>query len=66
MTHDNRTTAEAMQVRLDADWPEDPVFEPGVRRAPSRGFRLTPEETKLALRNALRYLPEELHAKAAP
>lgn len=64
--YDNSTSAAAMQVRLDAEWPADPVFEPGIRRAPSRGLRLTDEQIKLALRNALRYLPEELHAKAAP
>ncbi|WP_130866877.1 urocanate hydratase [Acidipropionibacterium timonense] len=55
-----------MHITLDAAWPDDPVFEPGVRRAPSRGFHLTDEQTRTALRNALRYLPPELHAKAAP
>ncbi len=58
--------ARAMQIALDATWPDDPVFEEGVRRAPSRGLRLTDEEIALALRNALRYLPEELHDRAAP
>ena len=46
--------------------PPDPVFEPGIRRAPSCGFHLTPDQTKIALRNALRYLPPELHEKAVP
>ncbi|MBE8527871.1 urocanate hydratase, partial [Amycolatopsis sp. H6(2020)] len=55
-----------MHIRLDATWPAAPVFEPGIRRAPSRGLRLDDEGIKLALRNALRYLPTELHAKAAP
>ncbi len=62
----NETTSRAMHITLDAAWPDDPVFEPGVRRAPSRGFHLTDEQTRTALRNALRYLPPELHAKAAP
>lgn len=64
--YDNSSTAEAMTIRLDAEYPPDPVFEPGIRRAPSRGFRLTDEQTRTALRNALRYLPSELHEKAAP
>lgn len=62
----NETTSRAMHITLDSAWPDDPVFEPGVRRAPSRGFHLTDEQTRTALRNALRYLPPELHAKAAP
>ncbi|KAG9059956.1 urocanate hydratase, partial [Cutibacterium granulosum DSM 20700] len=64
--YDNSSAAEAMTIRLDAEYPPDPVFEPGIRRAPSRGFRLTDEQTRTALRNALRYLPSELHEKAAP
>ena len=64
--YDNSSAAEAMTSRLDAEYPPDPVFEPGIRRAPSRGFRLTDEQTRTALRNALRYLPPELHEKAAP
>ncbi|MEX3610937.1 urocanate hydratase [Rothia sp. LK2588] len=64
--YNNVTTGEAMQIKLDNEFPEMPEFEPGIRRAPSRGFRLTKAQTKIALRNALRYLPEELHEKAAP
>lgn len=66
MTYDNASTAGAMQIQLDATWPADPVFEPGIRRAPSRGLRLDDDGIRLALRNALRYLPPELHEKAAP
>ena len=54
------------RILLDAEWPEMPAFQEGIRRAPDRGFSLTPEKTKTALRNALRYLPPELHEKAAP
>ena len=39
---------------------------PGIRRAPDRGYCLTPEQTKIALKNALRYVPEELHETLAP
>ena len=49
--YDNSSTAEAMTIRLDAEYPPDPVFEPGIRRAPSRGFRLTDEQTRTALPN---------------
>ncbi len=63
---DNKTRAEAMTIKLDATLPEYPAFEEGKRRAPDRGFRLTKEQTKIALRNALRYVPEELHEVLAP
>lgn len=51
---------------LDATLPEYPSFQEGIRRAPDRGYSLTKEQTKVALRNALRYVPKELHAKLAP
>ena len=54
------------RILLDAEWPEMPSFKEGIRRAPDRGFTLTPQKTITALKNALRYLPEELHEKAAP
>ncbi len=53
-------------ILLEAEWPQMPSFKEGIRRAPDRGYTLTPEKTKTALRNALRYLPPELHEKAAP
>ena len=61
----NNEVYNAMQIRLDETLPEYPMFEPGIRRAPSRGFRLTPDQTKTALKNALRYLPESLHEALA-
>lgn len=54
------------RILLDAEWPEMPAFKEGIRCAPDRGYTLTPEKTKTALKNALRYLPKELHEKAAP
>ncbi|MDN5374990.1 MAG: urocanate hydratase [Thermacetogenium sp.] len=63
---DNDQIAGAMTIKLDDELPEMPEFVPGIRRAPSRGFNLTPEQTKIALKNALRYVPEKLHAKLAP
>ena len=62
----NKTASEAMKIKLDNKLPDYPTFKEGIRRAPDRGFRLTPSQTKLALRNALRYVPEELHEKLAP
>ncbi|MCL2226208.1 MAG: urocanate hydratase [Oscillospiraceae bacterium] len=55
----------SMQIRLDDKLPDYPAFLPGVRRAPSRGFRLTKAQTKTALKNALRYLPENFHSAVA-
>lgn len=54
------------QVSLDSSLPLDPVFEPGIRRAPDRGCNLSRAEQKLALKNALRYIPAELHSQVAP
>lgn len=54
------------RILLSAEWPDAPKFEDGIRRAPDRHYTLTPEKTITALKNALRYLPEELHDKAAP
>lgn len=62
----NSHVADSMVIKLDNVLPEMPIFEEGIRRAPDRGFRLTLEQTKIALKNALRYVPEELHAALAP
>ncbi len=62
----NHEIAASMTIKLDATLPEYPAFREGIRRAPDRGFRLTPEQTKVALKNALRYVPEELHETLAP
>ena len=62
----NTTVAGAMTIKLDAVLPEYPKMDDKYRRAPDRGFRLTPAQAELALRNALRYVPEELHEQLAP
>ncbi len=41
-------------------------LDPAVSHAPKRKDILTPEEKKLALRNALRYFPKKHHATLAP
>ncbi|MDR2909320.1 MAG: urocanate hydratase [Oscillospiraceae bacterium] len=61
----NSETMSAMTVKLDDPLPAYPAFEPGIRRAPKRDFLLTKEQTKIALMNALRYIPEEYHEDLA-
>ena len=63
---DNTAIKNAMTIRLDNVLPEYPKFVEGIRRAPDRGFRLTKAQAETALRNALRYVPEELHEALAP
>ncbi|MCD6482327.1 MAG: urocanate hydratase [Candidatus Izimaplasma sp.] len=46
--------------------PSYPKFKEGIRRAPKREFTLSEDETKIALKNALRYIPKEWHEKLAP
>ena len=55
-----------MKMTLSNQLPEYPVFAEGIRRAPDRGYTLSPAQTVTALKNALRYIPEELHRKLAP
>lgn len=46
--------------------PPMPTFEPGIRRAPNRGFRLTQAQSETALKNALRYIPAKHHEMLIP
>lgn len=46
--------------------PEKKNFKEGIRRAPKRELTLTEDEIKLALKNALRYVPEKWHETLAP
>jgi len=55
-----------MKITLSSQLPLYPEFKEGIRRAPDRGFRLTPSQTEIALKNALRYIPTELHRRLAP
>ncbi|UCH04899.1 MAG: urocanate hydratase [Candidatus Thorarchaeota archaeon] len=56
----------AMTIKLPTELPPDPSFDPSIRRAPSRGFNLSHSDTVTSLKNALRYIPEELHETLAP
>lgn len=62
----NYDISQAMTIKLDSELPETKGFIEGIRRAPDRGFSLTAAQTKIALKNALRYVPEELHEVLAP
>jgi urocanate hydratase len=46
--------------------PEPKPYDKDINHAPKRKDILTPEQKKLALRNALRYFPQHLHAQLAP
>ncbi|MFO7706871.1 MAG: urocanate hydratase [Desulfobacterales bacterium] len=46
--------------------PSLPDFASGVRRAPTRHFDLSRKDTELALKNALRYIPEKWQPQLAP
>jgi urocanate hydratase len=62
----NLDISKAMTVKLDDDLSEMPEFVAGIRRAPKRELMLNQEEIGLALKNALRYIPEKWHEKLAP
>ena len=51
---------------MSKELPEHPAYDPNINHAPKRKDILTPEEKRLALRNALRYFPKKLHAQLAP
>jgi urocanate hydratase len=63
---DNTAIGAAMTVRLRGKLPPPATFDPGIRRAPDRGYTLNRGETILALQNALRYVPPQWHAALAP
>jgi urocanate hydratase len=64
----NTAQAFATQVAegIPAEIPERPADLPGINRAPRRSNVLSPAESALALRNALRYFPARLHPALAP
>lgn len=65
----NNEISKAMHIHLGEifkDLPEMPNFVDSIRRAPARHFNLTQNDTELALKNALRYVPDEWHSTLAP
>ena len=61
----NKDIEACMTIRLDDDLPLYPEFKPGIRRAPKRKASLSASDRELALRNALRYIPEQYHVEMA-
>jgi urocanate hydratase len=60
----NQDISNAMMVKLEdlfTELPAYPEFEKGIRRAPKRNLTLNQDEVALALKNALRYIPEKWH-----
>jgi urocanate hydratase len=55
-----------MTLGLSNQLPDYPSFVEGIRRAPNREFHRDDFQTELALKNALRYIPSELHKKLTP
>ncbi len=65
----NQEITDAMNVKLEDIFPELPEKKPfreNIRRAPKREMKLSKADIKLALNNALRYVPEKWHAVLGP
>ena len=57
---------QAILQGIPNELPKAKPYDPEINHAPIRKDILTPEEKKLALRNALRYFPKKFHATLAP
>ena len=65
----NTDISAAAKIHLAAvidELPPMPKFVAGIRRAPTRHFNLSQPDTELAIKNALRYIPEEWQQTLAP
>ncbi|MCG2777911.1 MAG: urocanate hydratase [Desulfobacterales bacterium] len=65
----NIDISKSMAIKLEeiyGELPDMPEFVEGIRRASKRDFTLSQKETELALKNALRYIPEKWHTTLAP
>jgi urocanate hydratase len=63
---DRSTFQQAILEGIPSSLPPKQEFQPEINHAPKRKKILSEEEEKLALKNALRYFPEEQHAELAP
>ncbi len=64
----NADISKAMTVNMEdicKELPDPAEFREGIRRAPKRNFTLSQTETTLAVKNALRYIPEKWHPQLA-
>lgn len=57
---------EAILQGIPSELPAKAILDNKVSHAPKRKAILSPEEEKLAIRNALRYFPKEWHSELAP
>lgn len=62
----NEEIENSMSIKITNIPKEIPKFKEGIRRAPKRESKLSKSDIKLALKNALRYIPEEYHEELAP
>ena len=62
----NNLIQDAMPIKLGNTLPEYNNLDKSIRRAPKRELLLNEKEIKLALKNALRYIPGNLHDTLAP
>ena len=62
----NEAIENSMSIKITKIPKEIPKFKEGIRRAPKRESKLSKSDIKLALKNALRYIPEEYHEELAP
>ncbi len=65
MTANTRVNT-SMKIHLIDNLPDKTDFRTDLRRAPDRGFRLNKQQTVVALKNALRYIPSEHHQELIP
>ncbi len=56
---------QAIRAGIPDTLPPAKAYDPSINHAPKRKDILSDEEKRLALRNALRYIPEHLHATLA-
>ncbi|MFM9005789.1 MAG: urocanate hydratase, partial [Flavobacteriales bacterium] len=56
---------DAIRAGIPSSLPDAPAYDTSINHAPKRKDILSPDEKKLALRNALRYFPQHLHASLA-
>lgn len=62
----NEEIKDCMSIKINHIPEEIPTFIECIRRAPKREAKLSEADIKLALKNALRYIPQEYHEKLAP
>ena len=62
----NEQFCKEIQQGIPETLPEMPAYDTTINHAPKRKEILTPDEKRLALRNALRYFPRHLHSQLAP